>query len=148
MSSSEKAGPKAGGKWRPGQSGNPRGKPKGTRHKATQLAMGMMHDEAERIVRRVIEGALEGDAVCLRLCLERLVPPVKEHPIALDLPTTDSPEGVSAAQQAIVQAVAAGDLLPGEAATLAGIVEARRKALETQELERRIAALEERHGKA
>ena len=43
---------------------------------------------------------------------------------------------------AILQAVAAGDILPGEAATLAGIVEARRKALETQELEQRISALE------
>ena len=42
----------------------------------------------------------------------------------------------------ILQAVAAGDLLPGEAATLAGIVEGRRKALETQELEQRIAILE------
>jgi hypothetical protein len=38
--------------------------------------------------------------------------------------------------------VAAGDILPGEGATLAGIVEARRKAVETQELEARISALE------
>jgi hypothetical protein len=47
-------------------------------------------------------------------------------------------------QNAILQAVAAGDLLPGEAATLAGIVEARRKAVETQELEQRITALEKK----
>jgi len=41
-----------------------------------------------------------------------------------------------------LQAVAAGDILPGEAATLAGIVEASRKALETQEFEARLTALE------
>ncbi|HRL74419.1 MAG TPA: hypothetical protein PK440_09245 [Candidatus Accumulibacter phosphatis] len=34
--------------------------------------------------------------------------------------------------------------LPGEAATLAGIVDARRKAVETQALEQRISALEEK----
>ena len=148
MSASDNAGIKAGSKWQPGQSGNPKGKPKGTRHKATQLAIGMMNDEAERIIRKVIDGALAGDAVCLRLCLERLAPPAKERPVSLTLPDTATAEGVGAAQQAIVQAVASGDLLPGEAATLAGIVEIRRKALETQELERRIAVLEERNGKA
>lgn len=148
MGTPEKSARKADTKWKPGQSGNPRGKPKGAVHKATQLAQAMMGNEAEQIIRKVIDGALAGDSVCLRLCLERLAPPMKEHPIVLDLPSTDSPAGVSAAQQAIVKAVSAGDLLPGEAATLTGIVEARRKALETQELERRIAALEERNGKA
>ncbi len=147
MSAPENTGTKTGSKWKPGQSGNPRGKPKGTRHKATQLAIGMMNDEAERIVRKVIDGALEGDAVCLRLCLERLAPPAKERPLSLALPATATAEGISAAQQAIVQAVASGELLPGEAATLAGILETRRKALETQELEQRIAALEERNAK-
>ena len=37
--------------------------------------------------------------------------------------------------------VAAGKLLPGEAATLSGVLEARRKDVETLELELRIAAL-------
>lgn len=50
--------------------------------------------------------------------------------------------GIAQVHAVIVPAVAAGELLPAEAATVAGIVEARRKALETQELERRIAALE------
>jgi len=61
------------------------------------------------------------------------------------MPDTSTAEGISAAQQTILQAAASGELLPGEAATLAGIVETRRKALETEELERRVAALEERH---
>ncbi|MCV2218891.1 hypothetical protein [Thauera sp. Sel9] len=52
--------------------------------------------------------------------------------------------GVSEAQQIILQAVAEGSLTPSEAATLSGIVESRRKALETVELESRITALENR----
>jgi hypothetical protein len=51
---------------------------------------------------------------------------------------------VAAAQGAILKACAAGDLLPGEAATLSGVVEARRRAIETVDLEQRIAALEAR----
>jgi deoxycytidine triphosphate deaminase len=67
-----------------------------------------------------------------------------ERPITLDLPATDTAAGISTAQAAILQAAADGELLPGEAATLAGILESRRKAYETQELESRITALEEK----
>ena len=77
-----------------------------------------------------------------RLVIERLVPVAKERPIFLELPSTETADGIAQAQAAILQAVAAGDILPGEAATLSGIVEARRKAIETQELEQRISALE------
>ena len=83
-----------------------------------------------------------GDVSAARLVLERLVPPANERPIFLSLPDAGSAKGIAKAQSAILHAVAAGALLPGEAATLAGIVEARRKALETQELEQRISALE------
>ncbi|HRE18377.1 MAG TPA: hypothetical protein PLW86_15135 [Rhodocyclaceae bacterium] len=58
------------------------------------------------------------------------------------LPGTDTAGGIAEAQQAILQAVAAGDLLLGEGTALAGIVEARRKAVETLQLEQRITALE------
>jgi len=76
-----------------------------------------------------------------------LVPPAKERPVYLELPDMDTAAGIAEAQQAVLQAVADGELLPGEAATLeaatlAGIVEARRKAVETLELEQRITALE------
>jgi hypothetical protein len=41
--------------------------------------------------------------------------------------------------------VGTGELLPGEGTALAGILEARRKALEAVELGQRIAALVQRH---
>lgn len=83
-----------------------------------------------------------GDMSAARLVLERLVPPAKERPIFLALPDTGTANGIAEAQNAILQAVAAGDLLPGEGATMACIVEARRKAVERLELEQRITALE------
>ncbi len=130
--------------WKQGQSGNPKGRPKGTRNRVTLVALAAMEEGGEAIARRMVELAKGGDIAAARLVLERLVPPAKERPVSLDMPDTSTAEGISAAQQAILRAVAVGDLLPGEAATLAGVVEARRKSLETLVLEQRIAALEER----
>jgi len=67
-----------------------------------------------------------------------------ERPIALALPDTSTAAGVSQAQQTVLEAVGAGELLPSEGTTLAGILESRRKALELLELERRISELEYR----
>ncbi len=134
--------------WKPGQSGNPRGKPAGARNKATMMVLGLMQDGAEEITKAVLDAAKGGDLSAARLVLERLAPPMRERPISIDLPATDTAEGIDKAAQAVLQAVSGGDLLPGEAQALAGIIEGRRKAMETLELEKRIAALEERNGKA
>ena len=128
--------------WKPGQSGNPNGRPKGSRNRVTLVALAAMEEGADAIARKVVDLAKEGDISAARLVIERLVPVAKERPIFLALPDTGSAKGVAEAQAAILQAVAAGDILLGEAATLAGIVEARRKAVETLELETRISALE------
>lgn len=129
--------------WKPGQSGNPAGRPRGTRNQATMMALAVLEGEVEQIARRVTEAALGGDMTACRVVLERLVPPMKERPVALELPDTSTAGGIAAAQNAILQAVAAGDLLPGEGTILTGIVEGHRRALETLELEQRIAKLEE-----
>ena len=131
--------------WKPGQSGNPKGKPTGARNKATIAVLALMESGATEITATVIDAAKAGNLTAARMILDRLAPPAKERPVSMIMPDTGTAEGVSAAQQAILQAVAAGELLPGEASALAGIVETRRKALETEELERRIAALEERN---
>jgi hypothetical protein len=128
--------------WVKGQSGNPTGKPIGAKNKATRMVQAIMEGGAQEITEAVVGLAKDGDLSAARLVLERLVPPAKERPIFLALPDTSTAGGIAEAQQAILQAVAAGDLLPGEGSTLAGIVEARRKAVETLELEQRITALE------
>lgn len=128
--------------WKPGQSGNPAGKKKGTRNHATRLVLTLMENGAEEVTKTVLDAAKAGELTAARLVLERLAPPMRERPVSLTLPDITTAEGISNAQQAILEAVGNGDLTPGEGNTLAGIVEARRKALETEELERRITALE------
>ncbi len=80
------------------------------------------------------------------MILDRLAPPAKERPISVKLPATNTAEGVDKASQAVLNAAASGDLLLGEAQVLSGIIEGRRKTLETLEFERRITALEIRNG--
>lgn len=140
MTEKRKAPPHA---WKKGQSGNPAGKPQGMRNKATMMVLSLMEEGAEEITKAVIDAAKGGDLMAARLVIERLAPPLRERPINIDLPDTSTAEGCVQAQGSILQAVGMGELLPGEGATLAGIVENRRRSIETLELEQRIIALEE-----
>lgn len=142
MSKNRINGPRTGrdeaGRFKPG---NP-GRPKGSRHKTTLAMLALMEGEAEAITRSCIDAAKAGDMTAARMVLERLLPPAKERPISVSFPEVQTAEGVAEAQAAILRAVAAGEVLPAEAATLASIVESRRRAIETAELEARITALE------
>lgn len=63
-----------------GQSGNPAGRPAGSRNKTSLLAQELLDGDAEDIVRKVIEKAKEGDATAMRLVMERILPARKEPP--------------------------------------------------------------------
>lgn len=135
-----KTGRDASGRFKPG---NP-GRPRGARHKTTLAVLALMEGEAETITRTCIEAAKGGDLTACRLVLDRLLPPAKERPLRVKLPDVVSLEDVAQAQAAILRAVACGELLPTEGAMLAGIVENRRRAIETTELAERITALEQK----
>ncbi len=127
-----------------GTSGNPAGKPKGTLHKATQAALVLLEGEGEALTRKAVELALAGDTTALRLCLERLIPPRKERHVNVELPSMSTVTDLNLATSALLEAAGQGVITPGEAQTLGGLVEAHRKALELGEIERRVAALEEK----
>ena len=140
----ENAGSNQGGRFQPGQSGNPAGKPKGARHKTTLLAEKLMSDDAEAIVKKVIEAA-KGDLAAARLVLDRIAPPRKASPIDIALPPLEGAEGIAAAHKTLSSwRQLLGELLLDEARgmTLSSLLEGRRKALETEELEKRIRRLE------
>jgi len=136
------AGEQRGRPFTKGQSGNPAGRPQGSRNKATLAMEALMDGEVESITRKAIDLALEGDTTALRLCLERILPPRKSRPVNIALPEVKTAEGVAEAQAAVVQAVADGELAPEEGTAITNILEARRKTIETQDHESRIAALE------
>ena len=126
-----------------GKSGNPRGRPAGARNKASLMLDKLMERGAQDIVETVIDRAKGGDMTAARLILERLIPPAKERPIAIELPPTSDAQGVADAQALVIASMASGGLLPGEASTIMSMLESRRKGIETVELEARIKSLEE-----
>jgi Family of unknown function (DUF5681) len=130
------------GRWHKGTSGNPSGPPAGSRHRTTRALESLLDGEAEGLTRKAVELALAGDTVALRLCLERLIPPRKDRPVVLALPPLDGTPDLPTITAALLMAAAAGELTPGEAGELAKLVEAHRRAIETADLERRLAALE------
>ena len=121
--------------------GNP-GRPQGARHRATMAALALLGDEAETLTRKAVGMALGGDATALRLCLERIVPPRRDAPVAFALPAVQSAGDAAKAAGAVLGAVAGGDLTPTEGTHIMGLIEVYRRALETTELEARVAALE------
>lgn len=129
--------------FQPGQSGNPAGRTRGSRNAATLAVEALLDGEAEAITRRAINSALAGDMAAIKLVLDRVAPPRKSRPIQIDLPDVADAHGVASAQAAVVVAVAGGEISPDEATALSGLLEARRKALETEELEFRIRRLEQ-----
>ena len=131
------------GKFKPGESGNPRGKPKGTLHKATRAAQELLYGEAQELTRRCIELAKEGNPLALKLCLERLIPTARERPLRLKLPRVKGAADLPKALQAVMKAVADGEITPGEGQALTAMLESYRKGLELSELEARLSRLEE-----
>jgi hypothetical protein len=73
--------------WKPGQSGNPKGLPRGTGKVAE-----MRDSIAEHIpciIKQLVDAAKDGDIQAARLLLDRVIPPLKatELPVELAMPT-------------------------------------------------------------
>jgi hypothetical protein len=92
----------------PGMSGNPSGRPKGSRNKTTIAIEALLEGEAEALTRKAIERALQGDAAALRLCLDRLAPPRRERPAPFDMPALREAADARDAFAAIIAATAEG----------------------------------------
>jgi hypothetical protein len=127
-----------------GSSGNPAGRPPGARNRATLAVEALFDGEAEKLSRKAVEMALEGNAVALRLCLDRIAPPRRGRPITLDIGAVKTPADLADAQAVVLTAMAAGEITSEEAADVARVIEAVGSAYERRELESRLAVLEER----
>ena len=121
--------------FRPGQSGNPAGRPKGSVN--TQLKM--LREAAEQVLPLVVERALNGDTEAQKLIIERGMPRMKSvaptEPVCL-------PEG-SAGQQVefLLQQVASGELSTTAASQTMALIADREKirvAAEEDDRQRRV----------
>jgi Family of unknown function (DUF5681) len=126
----------ADGRFAPGQSGNPKGRPKGARNRMSLLAEALNEGDLKAILRGVVEHALAGDQLASRFLLNRVLP--RRAPVELDLP--EGAEHNSAAVHAIlIRALASGEITPEEGAQLARVLAARRPVMAAHRDERRLA---------
>jgi hypothetical protein len=85
--------------------------------------------------------------MALRLCLERLIGPCREHAVEFDMPTIGGASDLAAAM-AVATAAAQGSVTPREAMQLGQVVEAYVRVIEATEFEQRLKALETADGAA
>jgi hypothetical protein len=132
-------------KFQPGQSGNPAGRPRGSRNRRKIASERLFDEAAEPLTEALIKLARDGHPLALRLAMDRICP-TKDGPVAFELPALASAADAVAAMGTVVQGVADGDLTPRDAAQLATVIQAYARTLSTAELERELKGLAEAPG--
>jgi hypothetical protein len=87
--------------------------------RAAGAAEELFDAHAENIVRQLIDLALRGDPTALRLCLDRISPPLRERPPEFALPPIETPADAVAGIAAVVAGIADGSLTAAEGLQLA-----------------------------
>ena len=138
--------PREDSQFEPGQSGNPAGRPRGSRNRSTLALEAIFEGEAEKLSRKAIELALNGDGPAMKLCLDRLLSPRRDRSISFDLPVIETAADLPKATEAMLRAVASGEITPSEAADIGKAVSAHIEAITAAQMAERLARLEEANG--
>ena len=125
--------------WARGQSGNPRGRPKGTPNPQAKLRKMI---NAEAIVKRLETAALDGDVQAARTLLERALPVYRTSSEPVELPEIETVGTLTEKANAVLAAVGDGRVPPDIGAQLVAAIGTVARVSEVDELMRRIEALE------
>jgi hypothetical protein len=125
-----------------GQSGNPAGRPRGSRNRKTIMLQNMLDEEGEAILQRAMDMAKDGNAFALRLCMDRLLPTRRHEPLQCELPPISRAADAVTAMGDIAAAVGTGEVAPAEAVALAKVVTGFVQALLTHGLDERLTSVE------
>ena len=129
--------------FEPGQSGNPKGRPKGSRNAVTIMAEALLDGDAPAIMRKLVDKALDGDSAALRLCLERLLPPKRQRYVTFELEEEiKSPADAVRTSATVLLACANGEMSSEEATQILALIESHVRILNAVEVDARLAALE------
>ncbi|WP_136256489.1 DUF5681 domain-containing protein [Metallibacterium scheffleri] len=129
-------------RWKPGQSGNPKGRPPGIPSMAAVLRGSI---DVQAIIAKLAESAAKGNTRAAELLLDRALPTLRPVAEAVELPGLKDAATLTAKAERIVELAAEGKVSPDVATALLGAIGTLAKAIEIDELMRRIEALEEDH---
>lgn len=127
--------------FKKGLSGNPRGRPKGTLDKRVALR-DMLTPHAEELIKVCVDLAKMGDGAALKICMDRLVAPIREERLHVTVPSINGPDDFPVVQASILASVASGELLPSEGQALSSLVDAQRRAHETTDMAAQLKAIQ------
>lgn len=125
-----------------GQSGNPNGRPKGSRNRITVAVESLLDGEADTITRKAIELAKSGDMAAILLCMDRVAPARRDRCIRFELPKIEKAKDAARAGAAILAAVSEGEMTPSEASEVMKVVESYSRTLMVSDFETRLERLE------
>jgi hypothetical protein len=103
-----------------GQSGNPAGRPAGSRNKFTREMQDAFEHGGPILIKQLFDLAGDGNTAAMRQCLDRLMG--KHRPSSIALPAPDSPTYVFDALNEIHRALGAGEIASDEAIRLVDLV--------------------------
>jgi hypothetical protein len=132
------------GRFQKGCSGNPRGKAKGTKNRATLAAEQLLQGELESICRRLIQEATSGNMQAIKMILDRVLPPKRNSYTSFYLPNFDDSTGILHAIDSIMKAVSQGNLSVEDAEMLTRMVDTYMRAKETYDYEERLSKFEQK----
>jgi len=124
-----------------GTSGNPEGRPQGSKNRSTKL-LETLDADVPALLAVTKEKALQGDMTAMRLLLERVLPVRKPVAPMLELAELGDAVTLTAKAQAVIHGVARGTVPPDIAGQLITAIGATAKVLEVDELDKRVAQLE------
>ena len=133
----------ANGQFPKGTSGNPTGRPVGSRNRSALLLEQLLEGQSEDLLRQLIKRAKRGDIRALQICIDRLIPIRKHRPVALEIESIQSAADLSKAYQAIWAGVANGEIAPTEAEMLSNVLSCQAQSRIAIDLEQRVQKLEE-----
>lgn len=127
------------GRFKPGHSGNPGGRPRRER------VIGEMLDYmTPAVLERCYQAAMNDSTADRKLILDRGAPVPRGGTTTMDLGSLGSLADCQAAIQRVADAVGCGDLPPGDAAPMLALIDVARRTIENLDLDARLRALEER----
>ena len=130
-------------KFKKGQSGNPKGRPKGLVDRRSRY-LAIIEQHMPDVVNRVVSAALGGDITACKILLDRILPSIRSTAPAISLPR--SGESATTQSGAVIEAMLNGSLAPDQAAIAVSVLVDHARLCEHIDLEARLEALERRDG--
>ena len=130
------------GQWKKGSSGNPAGRPRGSRNRAAIIMEQLLDGQIEQLVQKLVASALEGNMQAMGICVERVLPRCKERTIDFDIPPVVGYDDILRAACTILEGIARGDITPTEGEKLSNVLKLSLESRVAVDLECRLTEVE------